>query len=223
NNQSDTGVGSDKFIRSVGPEETVSWWDTGWQYRKTLTINADLVGANSVPKDNSDLVDMPVLLSFTDTEITGNAQSSGSDIAITLRGTSTQLDHEIVSFNSSTGEIIAWVKIPAISSSVDTNVDIYYGKSSASDQQNVDGTWSNGYVGVWHLEEDAQGITDGYKDSSPYHNDGTGGPLVVSGPPTQIAGKIGKGQDFIDHLIDTGTDSSLDITGKAITLDAWIK
>jgi hypothetical protein len=54
----------------VGPEEAVPWGNAGWQHRKTLTINADLVGVNSVPKNNSDIADMPVLFSFTDTEIT---------------------------------------------------------------------------------------------------------------------------------------------------------
>jgi hypothetical protein len=114
NNQSDTAVGSDKFIRSVGPEEAVPWWDSGWQNRKTFTINADLVGANSVPKNNIDLVNMPVLFSFTDAEIGGNAQTSGKDIAFTLEGASSKLDHELVSFDNTTGDIIVWVKIPAI-------------------------------------------------------------------------------------------------------------
>jgi hypothetical protein len=227
NNMSDTATGSDKFIRSVGPEEAVLWWDTGWQNRKTLTINADMVGVNSVPKDNSDLEDMPVLFSFTDTEIGGNAQSSGKDIAFTLNGISSKLDHELVSFDSATGEIITWVKIPAISSSSDTALDIYYGNSSAPDQQKVEDTWFNGYEGVWHLEEDVRGSGGAYQDSSPNGRAGTSGAIVVGGPPTQTTvagGRIGRAQDYdgTDDYIDAGSDSSLDDL-PAITFTAWIK
>ena len=226
NNQSDTAIGSTKFIKSFDAEEAVSWWNSSWQYRKPLTLNADKVGANNVPKNNSDLVDMPVLLSFTDTEIGGNAQYTGNDIAFTLSGTATQLDHETISFNSGTGEIIAWVRIPAISSSSDTAVDIYYGNSSAADQQDVAGTWSNGYVGVWHLEEDVRGPGGAYIDSSGSGHDGTSGAVVIGDPPVQASGKIGNGQSF-DGTNDTVTVGGIDATHplnitQTLTLSAWV-
>jgi len=227
NNQNDTSVGTTNFIKSVGTEEAITWWNSSWSYRKTLTLNADLVGVDNVPKSNGDLVNMPVLLSFTDTELAAGAQYLGGDIAFTLSGSVSQLDHELVSFNSTTGEIIAWVKIPAISSSSDTEIDIYYGNPNAFDQQNATGTWSNGFAGVWHLEESVRGAGGVYADSSGSGNDGTSGAVVVGGPPTQstlAAGKIGRAQVF------NGTDDAItmgDVIDYAIidpmTYSAWIQ
>ena len=37
-----------------------------------------------------------------------------------------KLDHELLSFDSGTGQITVWVEIPAISSSTDTEIDVYY-------------------------------------------------------------------------------------------------
>ena len=100
NNQSDTTdrgrqLHQERRARDSG---IPSWWNASWNYRKTLTLNADKVGANNVPKDNSDLANMPVLLSFTDADIGAAAQWGGNDIAFVINGQ--KLDHELVSFDS---------------------------------------------------------------------------------------------------------------------------
>ncbi len=221
NNQSDTTIGAGKFIKSVGAETTAypSWWNASWNYRKTLTLNADKVGTNNIPKDNSDLANMPVLLSFTDAEIGSAAQWSGNDIAFTINGQ--KLDHELVSFDRSSGKMIAWVKIPAISSWMDTRVDVYYGNPAASNQQNVAGTWSNGFSGVWHLEEAGGGVTSVYRDSSPAGNDGTSGTFTVTGTPTAGPAKIAGGQSF-DGIANTITTSWTIANPQEFTLSAWV-
>ena len=57
----------------------------------------------------------------------------------------------------STGELIAWVRIPSLNTNVaasDTVIYIYYGNSDvASSTQNVSAVWDSNYVGVWHLDE----------------------------------------------------------------------
>ena len=222
NNQSNTAVGAGNFIKSVGAEAPAypTWWNPGWNYKKTLTLNANMVGASRVPKDNSDLANMPVLLSWTDTDLAAGAQWAGFDVAFVINGQ--KLNHEMVSFNQGTGTVVAWVQIPAISSSTDTPVDVYYGNPTAPDQENIPGTWSNGFSGVWHLEESGGGPTSIYKDSSSAGNNGTSGTVTITGTPTAVAGKIAGGQSFNGTSNMVTTSWSVN-NPQNFTISAWAK
>jgi hypothetical protein len=99
----------------------------------------------------------------------------------------TKLDHEIERYNSSSGELIAWVKIPLLSSTTDTVIYMYYGNPDATDQQNIEGVWSNGFVGVYHMVEETGNINN----SASSTNDGT-----RVDTPIRTTGEIGYGQEF---------------------------
>jgi hypothetical protein len=88
--------------------------------------------------------------------------------------------------------------------------------------------WDDAYVGVWHLTESGNGAADEFRDSTQYGNHGQGGEGVSEFVPSQVSGKIANAQDFDNsdgkwEMIDCGNDSSLDITGNQITLQAWVK
>ncbi len=51
------------------------------------------------------------------------------------------------------GESLIWVKVPSLNAS--TTIKAYYGCSSPAEVNPKD-VWSNGYVGVWHLNENAR-------------------------------------------------------------------
>jgi uncharacterized delta-60 repeat protein len=147
-------------------EEPVSWYgDSCWKYRKNLTLDAGLVEA--------DQTDFPVLISFTgDSDLAAGAQSDFDDVLFTSADGTTKLSHEIEDYDSTNGDIVAWVKIPSLSSSIDTEIYMYYGCGTAGDQQNASDVWSNGFIGVWHLHDD-------YNDSTSNNND-----MTASGTPT---------------------------------------
>jgi len=42
---------------------------------------------------------------------------------------------------STTGEVIAWVKLPSLSGTTDTSIYMYYGNSGASDQSSATTAW----------------------------------------------------------------------------------
>ncbi|MGD0160758.1 MAG: DUF2341 domain-containing protein, partial [Candidatus Bathyarchaeia archaeon] len=90
------------YVRGGG-----AWWNTNWQYRKSITINHAMVSAN--------LTNFPVLISITDSNLITHAQSNGNDIAF-ADGSGNKLNHEIEFFNSATGRLVAWVKVPSLSS-----------------------------------------------------------------------------------------------------------
>ena len=79
-------------------------------------------------------------------------------------GVATKIYHEVESFDSSSGKLVAWVNIPSISSSSDTSFYMYYGNSEVSDQEFPERVWDQDYCGVWHL--------DNFRDSTLNENNG---------------------------------------------------
>jgi len=108
----------------------VSWWNTNWSYRKEITIDCNKV--------DEDLVNFPMLINFTDTDLANHALDNGSDVVFTDANRN-QLNHEIELFNGVNGNLIAWVNVTSLSSSVDTILYMYYGNPGCSSQQNVAG------------------------------------------------------------------------------------
>jgi hypothetical protein len=160
------------------------WYDSNWQYRKKLTIDYTKVGAT--------LSNFPALVSLSsDSDLAAGARSDGYDILFTSADGTTKLDHEIESYTSGAGALVAWVRIPSLSNSADTEIYMYYGNAVASDMQNSAGVWDDNYIGVWHMEE-TSGTTA--KDSSINSRNGTANNARVF--TSAIAGQIGTGADF---------------------------
>lgn len=138
NNQS-----SPSSFYSVGGSQT-SWYNTAWGYRKAIVISHTQVSGTQT--------NFPVLISLaSDADLAAHAQSSGNDILFTSSDGVTKLNHEIESYTSGTGALIAWVQVPSVSSSSDTTIYMYFGNASASNQQNASGTYDSNYGAVWHL------------------------------------------------------------------------
>ena len=84
-----------------------------FQYRKSITVPAANLGGNC----SADLDDFPLLISITDTDLRDKVRGDGYDIVFrwddgTCGGSPCQgLYHEIEQWNSSTGELIAWVRV----------------------------------------------------------------------------------------------------------------
>jgi len=186
------------------------WYQDGWTRRNKLTINASQVLA--------DETDFPLVISTTSAEFLNYASSTGADFLFTdISGT--KLNHEIEKYSSTTGELVAWVKVPSISSTTDTILYMYYGNPRAEDQQTALGVWGENYAGVWHMPDNGPASTS---DSTLYGNDGG----IVDGADnatTTDAGKLDGAFSFDgshDHIEVPDADS-LDVT--TITLEAWIK
>ena len=66
------------------------------------------------------------------------------------------LSHEIDTWNPN-GESLVWVKVPSLSAT--TEITVHYGCATPVTVDPKD-VWSNGYVGVWHLNEGARPLLD---------------------------------------------------------------
>jgi hypothetical protein len=183
-------------------------------YRKKITIQSSQV--------TSDLTDFPVLVKLTDADIKIRAQADGSDIHFTASDGETVLDYEIENYTSSTGSIVAWVRVPSISSTTDTIIYLYYGNSEADAVPNPTGVWSNNFKAVWHLTEDPSGTAPQIIDSTSNDNDGTSMGSMTSADQTvgMFDGCIKFGGT--DDKINIQPDTSLNIAGNA-TISGWFK
>ena len=186
------------------------WWNFDWKYCKALRIDHTKVDA--------DLTNFPVLVSIASSDFTTHAQPNGYDFVFTDSTNTTQYNHEIESYTSATGELIAWVNVPLLSSTHDTVLYLYYGNPTCGNQQNIAGTWNSGYLMVHHMN--GATFTD-LKDSSTHHWDVTS----QGGDPTyNQPGKIGKSVDFDP----TGSWDFLKVAGfrlpadSTYTVSAWV-
>jgi len=194
-----------------------------FNYRRKITIEADYVAGTS-----GSLTDFPVLINITsDNNLRtaangGHVQDAeGDDIIFRDSTGRVQLDHEIETYVASTGQLIAWVRIPTLSKSTDTDIYIYYGNDDITTSlENVGGVWDSYYKGVWHLKEETAGTgtTDLYKDSSGNANHGDD---YIS--DTGRSGQIGYGKTFdaSDDYVTIPDHDDLDV-GNTFTISAWV-
>ncbi len=133
----------------------------------------------------------------------------------------TKLPFEIEKYASSTGELVAWIEADDVSSTTAKSLLLYYGNSTATDQQNITGVWDSTYAGVWHLNEDPSGGAPQHSDSTSNNNDGTA-QSMESGD--SVTGPMDKALNFDpSEYVQIPNSASLDITGNAITLSVWVK
>jgi hypothetical protein len=183
------------------------WWNENWSFRKQIIIDHTKVIA--------DIPNFPVLLDFIDSDLKAKAQFSGSDITFTVDHNNT-LNHEIEFYDGNSGHLVAWIQIPLLSSTADTELFMYYGNPYATNQQNVSAVWGSSFVMVQHLEE--SGTSSRY-DSTIYANNG----VTYGGIAKSAAGKI-DGADVFDGTNDylrVSNSPSLNPT-SAMTIELWM-
>ena len=200
-------------ITLIGPstaQANPGWYNSSWQYRKKITINSANV--------SDTLTSFPVLASLaTDSNLASDAQDDGDDILFTAADEVTKLSHEIESFDGTSGQLVAWVKIPSLSAVTDTEIYMYYGNSGASNQEDIANVWDSNYILVTHMTDDPD--TSHVSDSTNNSNNGT---KTAANEPIEASGNIGNGQNFdgLDDAINHGNDAGLK-PNRYMTIEAW--
>ncbi len=115
-------------------------------FRKDLTVLAgDVTGGP--------LTDFPLLVSITDTDLKDDARADGFDIFFTESDGTTVIPYDREFYDSSTGELIAWVLLD-LSDITDNNFFMFYGNPNATDQQNPTAVWSaRSITDVFHFNQ----------------------------------------------------------------------
>ncbi|NHJ46866.1 MAG: DUF2341 domain-containing protein, partial [Asgard group archaeon] len=159
-----------------------------FQYYKDITIDHTKVSGTSGHTN------FPFLYSIYDEDLFSDVQSNGNDIAFSLNNI--WLDHEIEVFdqigNGTHARLVAWIRIPALSVTIDTIIRMYYGNSTIVSQQNPEGVWDSNYKAVYHMNQDPS--LSSVLDSTTNNYDLTAGSGFVSGD--LVDGVIGKAIEF---------------------------
>ena len=207
-----------------------TWYNDAWEFRKNITISV-----NTATGVDSDLIDFPVLISFTDTDLIQTNESQGRDFVFTQSDGLTVLPHEIEKFDNTTGEVIAWVRIPTLSASSTTEMYVYYkGDTIGFNSANV---WNDDYVLVWHLNQTSTGTVGEFRDATSNGNDGRGGGGTKVGHstariPHDTTGQIGNGQELKGPTTTGSGEGSGDIIwthnniqgmpSRDFTIELWV-
>lgn len=185
-----------------------------YAYYKPITIDH-----TKVPSTQTDF---PVLISLTHSDFKGiNSgghvySATGLDIAFYSDTNGTVLQWEIERYTATTGEVIAWVKIPSLSSSSDTVIYVYYGNPTVTSAVNTPANvWTNSFLEVWHYKD---GTTLSFAESS-----GAGSAQNPTNAPTaatgQVDGAMGLASASSQHAETGGSVSGT----NALTYSAWVK
>ena len=181
------------------------------EYYKTIRVLGYQVNGAEAHED------FPLFVSLIDSDLHDRAQVDGCDIAF-YQG-STLLDFELEQFDAgytaTEARVAAWVRIPSLSATGDTEIRLHYGLPCGS-YEDRGGVWGGGYELVWHMNSSADSEI---LDSSVNGFDGT-----LHGGPTIEEGKLGKSLvlDGINDRIEGPHASELGIHGSAArTFSVW--
>ena len=193
---------------------TNSWWDGAWPHRSKITIqNTNLT---------STLSEFPILVTLTSSSINySNILSAGADLRFVHPDGGSELPYEIESWDTN-GNSLIWIQVPTLRGGSDSDfLWMYYGNAAATDGQDPDAVWDDGFQAVYHLNHNPTNTAPQILDSSTNVNDGTANGSMISGD--LVTAKIGKGinldgsNDAIDSGFKVNQGGSL-----AATLSAWV-
>ena len=185
--------------------------------KRSLTIDH-----TKVPSTQSNFT---VLVSLTDpalkTVANGGhvANANGYDIGFYAdSGGTVKLKWEVEKYDGTTGNLIAWVKIPSVSSSTDTVFYLMYGDSSINtNQSDPPNTWDSNFKGVWHMNDSAANTT--IRESTATGANGTNNANTSSKTAT---GQIGKALSYNGSTDGSFAAINLSAT-NIVTLSFWMK
>lgn len=193
----------------------------GYIYGKHILINTSQVSGTA------NLNDFTVLISFTDNDLRtlgngGHVQNSnGFDIVFTEGDCETMLDHQIEKYDPSTGEYIAWVRIPTLFATVDYGIQMYYSNPTISTDPSTVNAWEPNYEGIWHMNNDPSSsqLTD-------YSGNSVDGTSYGSMTTTDlVSGQIGDAIDLDgsnDYFALATKSYSTTNSISQISISAWI-
>lgn len=185
-------------------------------YRRAVVIDH-----TKVP--NSNLTNFPMLFAGTYSYLADEANggkvktANGYDIIFTSDPEgSTILNFQRLAWINTTGQVVFWISIPTLSTSVDTVIYLHYGKASDTDHANVATVWTGAnYVAVHHLNE--------ANEATMVDSTGNDGISPATHYPRTTAGKIYKGMQFLssDTRQAGGVDNDCPSGSAARTMSIW--
>ena len=134
------------------------------------------------------------------------------------------LDYKLEQYNSQTGQVAAWIRVPVLSHSSDTTIYMFYGNPNISaPQQNPSGVWDSNYSAVYQFDNVQTGFQPDSTSNGNQAQDS--GAQQLSGSPGGAAGFNGTSSYL---LLPASDFSSYPVSGVSAplfnaTFGAWFK
>lgn len=188
---------------------------TGAGYARSITVDH-----TKVPTSNQ--TDFPILITGTYSYLADQAHGGkaitgnhGYDITFSTsaKATTADLSYEISYWDSTTGFIEAWVKIPTLHTGSDDVIYMNYGNpATTAFQGNVAGTWSNNFSAVYHLKN----------GTTLYLGNALTGTAATNNSTTATTGQIDGAAAFSGSSQYINLGNNFGTIGD-FTLSAWVK
>jgi hypothetical protein len=196
-----------------------------WPYWRIITLDTTPAGANVT----EDVTSYPLAVILDRNGIDfGQARPDGADVRFfDIAGK--PLPHAIETWDAEARAAAVWVLIPRIkAASADQSIIMRWGNPGARDAGDSKAVFrkEDGFVGVWHLDEDGNTTPGGYKDASSHGVHGTGVGMI---PGSRVDARIGKGvhldnptgQDTARWIRVEGEQAAQFNPGPPITASIW--
>lgn len=183
----------------------------------------------------SNLTNFPVLINkvtlpteMLDSDLAVSADSGGGDICFSSDSAgANRLAMEVVTFTPASDPANAvveiWVDVPAVSSSADTTIYVWYDNTgtnqpAADASYGSEAVWDANYKGVWHLDETSGNRSDSTSNTSTLTDNNTVG---------YATGQVGNGAHFevdnADEYLSQADGGATDISGadQSLSMELW--
>jgi hypothetical protein len=186
--------------------------NTSWEARRKITFNNTAAGAA--------ITNFPVLVKLDSTRINySQTQNSGQDLRFVDADNTTLLSYEIEKWDEA-GTSYVWVKVPQIDNTATDYINMYYGNASAVAGADATNVWTNGFIGVWHMHDNAATTTVTNSTSQ----SGINGTMTANTSTKTATGQVDGALTFngTTDNVNVGSNTSLNITNN-LTVSAWAK
>ncbi len=183
---------------------------SGYSFRQKVSINADAFISGNLT-DQTVVIPVP----SSNSDFWASEDGVGTYVRFTSSDETTLLKFEVESYDATGDDAWFHVKIPTLSSAIDTDIYIYYGHASPSAGDDIVNTWDSSFQSVYHLNSDH---ADGYlTDSTSNSND-----LTDAGSDELASGQIDRGRSYVASNTDWTYNSQATPQGNQ-TYEMWIK
>ncbi len=181
------------------------WFNKLWKHRAKYTVRKDHI--------EDEIKKVPINKNLGPNEsFRVHAQLNGDDFVVTSKDGITKIPHEIESYDSITGDLVLWLRLPKVSDSSNIDFYVYYDNPAATNQEDIVNVWK----GLYEIDTGTDAVNFSYDmvqhlnsssvDSTENNNDGTDTAI------TYVPGKIGGAAqtDALTSEIDCASGTTLD-------------
>lgn len=177
---------------------------------------------------NGVLSSFPVLVKVSESSIPGFRyadclKENGGDLRFS-DADGNLLDSEVDTWNTA-DESLVWVNIPSFASN--SVIKAYYGWDFAPNVESMN-VWTNGYLGVWHLDEDTSPLKDATGGGKSWTRDAKhvdmvslGGAGIVGNAPEFAMKSETSGSETVYNGYLSLKDNGNKFSGKRMTVEMW--